>query len=140
MMFSSLLRPLARLAGGLVAAICLLAVVADARAQSGLQSFSGFGLGNDAPMVTAGGFFTPAAAGKPAILFVTSDINPGWHIYSITQKSGGPVTTKIKLDKSPDVKLLGDFKATVAPKVHEYADIWPNLPVEEHEGKVTWAA
>ena len=120
--------------------------VARAPAQSGLQPLSGFGtnsaggLGADAPMVKASGFFTAPAAGKPAMLAVAAEIEPGWHIYSITQAAGGPIQTKIKIGKSSELKLAGDFKAVEPPKAHRYPEIWPNLSVEEQDGRVTWIA
>ncbi len=88
----------------------------------------------------ASAYFTVAAPGKPAMLYVTAEIAPDWHIYSITQKPGGPIKTRIKLTESKAFKLAGEFKAQKDPTLHKYADIWPDLKVEEHEGTVTWAA
>lgn len=90
--------------------------------------------------VKASAYFTTAAGGKPAILFVTADVAPDWHIYSITQKPGGPNKSRIKLTASPDFKLAGEFKPEKQPAVHKYDDVWPGLSVEEHEGRVTWSA
>ena len=82
----------------------------------------------------------PAEGKRPAKLVIAAQIAPGWHTYSITQAPNGPIRSKIKLPPSSDYRLLGDFTASPAAEVHEYADIWPGLKVEEHTGKVTWQA
>ncbi len=121
---------------------CLL-IGGPARGQ-GLQPLSGFGLGGSSDAggqkLKASGYFTAAANGKPAMLFVTAELSPGWHTYSLTQAPGGPLKTKIKLNASADYKLAGEFQPNPPPTVHHYDDIWPNLPVEEHDGRVTWSA
>ncbi len=126
---------------GAFVAIAFLAGAAPTRlvAQDGLLQLGGSG-GAEADMVKASGYFTPAVGGKPAALVVTAEVAPGWHIYSITQQPGGPVKTKIKLTPSPDYKLAGEFRPLKPAEVHHYDDIYPNLPVEEHQGRVTWAA
>jgi hypothetical protein len=48
------------------------------------------------------------------------------------------VKSKLKIAEAPDFKLAGEFKAINPPAVHHYDDIWPGLPVEEYEKKVTW--
>jgi DsbC/DsbD-like thiol-disulfide interchange protein len=37
-------------------------------------------------------------------------INPGWHVYSLTQESGGPVAMKVQLDPSPPFALSPPVK------------------------------
>jgi len=53
--------------------------------------------------------------------------------------TGGPLKTKLKLTASPDFKV-GEFKPEKSATVHHYEDIYPGLPVEEHEGQVVWTA
>ena len=94
--------------------------------------------------------FTKAEGKLPAQLTITADIPAGWHIYSLTQRSGGPLPTHIKfqppLTKAGDAKanadfiLKGDFKADPAPDVHTDPAAYGNLPLEEHTGRVTWTA
>jgi suppressor for copper-sensitivity B len=126
----------------LVVMLCLL-IGSTARGQ-GLQPLSGFGLGGSSDAggqkLKASGYFTAPANGKPAMLYVTAELSPGWHTYSLTQAPGGPLKTKVKLNPSADYKLAGDFQPNPPPTVHHYDDIWPNLAVEEHEGRVTWSA
>jgi len=126
----------------LAAAVMLLVGVVDAQ---GLQPLSDFGLNPTAESaggekLKASAYFTAAGNGKPAVLYVTAELAPGWHTYSTTQAPGGPNKTRIKLKASPDYKLAGEFQPAPSPTVHHYDDIWPNLPVEELEGRVTWSA
>src|SRR5262245_23811730 len=67
--------------------------------------------------VKASGYFTLRSGSQEGTLYVTAEMAPGWHIYSITQAPGGPLKTKIKLTPSPAYKLTGEFKALEAPKV-----------------------
>src|SRR6185295_7212846 len=81
----------------------------------------------------------PAAGNKPALLSITAKIQPGWHIYSLTQKPGGPVKSVITIDtkKSSDVKLLGKFDPN-PPPAKSIEPLFNNLEVESHEKEVTW--
>ncbi len=66
----------------------LLLLVGGMAQGQGLQSLSGFGLsGSDAggQKLKASGYFTAAANGRPAMLFVTAELAPDWHTYSLTQ-------------------------------------------------------
>ena len=81
----------------------------------------------------------PSNGGQHAELQITARVQPGWHIYSITQKSGGPKPTKINLVDSDQYRLLGQFVAVPPATVHHY-EFWPDLDVEEHEDQVTWSA
>ncbi|MDG2206706.1 MAG: cytochrome c biogenesis protein CcdA [Pirellulales bacterium] len=76
--------------------------------------------------------------GAKAELRITTKIIPGWHIYSITQKPGGPKPTRINLVASNRYRIAGDFVAVPPAVVHHY-DFWPDLDVEEHEQQVTWS-
>ncbi|HEY4310683.1 MAG TPA: thioredoxin family protein [Pirellulales bacterium] len=94
--------------------------------------------GNAGP-VTVTARIAPASDSGPAQLVVTADVAPGWHIYSLTQKPGGPVKSKITVEPSTDVKLAGEFKSATAPDIHP-EPAFDNLPVEAHEGRVVWTA
>ena len=56
--------------------------------------------------------------GQQAELQITARVQTGWHIYSITQKPGGPKPTRINLDASDDYKLLGKLVAVPPATVH----------------------
>ncbi len=98
------------------------------------------GFGGEEGELTVTAEVLPAEGKQPAKLSITAEIPPGWHIYSLTQKAGGPVTSKIKLPESKQYKLLGDFSADPPPKVHTAPDLYGDLKLEEHEGSVTWQA
>lgn len=94
------------------------------------------------PVVAITAQFATPKDNKPARLFVTAVIDPGYHIYSITQptsKSGNPTVTKIVLKLPDGVQQLAPFKATVAPK-SEREELYGDLPIETHAGTVTWFA
>ena len=81
----------------------------------------------------------PPAGTRPAQLSISIDIPDGWHTYSITQPANGPNRTLIKLDRSDEYKLAGDYTVDPAPHVHT-DDAFPGVPQEEHTGHVTWTA
>ena len=81
----------------------------------------------------------PSNGGQHAELQIIARVQPGWHIYSITQKPGGPKPTRVNLIASDHYRLLGQFVAVPPATVHHY-DFWPDLDVEEHEDQVMWSA
>jgi suppressor for copper-sensitivity B len=82
--------------------------------------------------------FTAAKADEPARLYITAELEEGWHTFSVTQPKGGPRPTKIVLAPSDDYKLLEkSFTASPPPEIH-YSDVWPGLPLEEHSHRVVW--
>lgn len=66
----------------------------------------------------------PAKAGQTAKAVITAKIEPGWHLYSLTQPSGGPRPTRITIDETGPFKASG--KAT-QPKPKVAAD--PNFSI-----------
>jgi thiol:disulfide interchange protein len=98
--------------------------------------------GNEKSVVAVKGRFSAPTADKPGRLFITATIEPGWHIYSITQPtrdSGNPPVTKIDVKLPNGVRRLGPFKASPAPK-SEREELYGDLPIETHSGTVTWYA
>ncbi|MDH3718006.1 MAG: protein-disulfide reductase DsbD family protein [Planctomycetota bacterium] len=142
--FVGSLWPAVRWATPLIGVTVLLSIaVATASGQPGGfpdLGLSGFGSGGAAGQkVTISAAILPPEAGRPATLSVTADILPGWHIYSITQKKGGPRTTLIQLAEANNYRLTGPFQSTSAPKIHQ-EKFWPGLDIEEHENRVSWTA
>jgi thiol:disulfide interchange protein len=84
----------------------------------------------------------PGTADKPDVLAVTATLEEGWHLYSVTQKSGGPRPTRIVLAADSARSLAGAFVPDAAPTSHEAEDVpaWKGLVIEEHAGTVTWRA
>jgi thiol:disulfide interchange protein len=84
--------------------------------------------------------FTAPTAERPAVLMVTAEIAPLWHVYSLTQPAGGPTKTKIELTSSPEYQLAGPFRSQPQPTSRVDNEAWVGLTIEEHAGRVTWYA
>lgn len=128
----------------LLAAVVLLAGAASADEPKlelpGQLGLGGFGdVGNEAE-VTYTARWEAQNGGPGGQLIVTAKIIPGWHVYSVSQKKGGPQGTKFRLLSEPPLTVTGEFRPDKAPVAHRYEDIWPGLDVEEHEGTVNWRA
>ena len=85
---------------------------------------------------------TIEATADTKVLSVIAVLGPGWHLYSLDQKPGGPKPTKISLDPTSGFLSSSAFTATPPPtkKTIEGVPGWEGLVVEEHTGKVTWTA
>jgi suppressor for copper-sensitivity B len=144
----------------LVGGWCACAWAGPARAADLAQALSGPAAGTSSTG-TGGGFdplalvtgelgspvsvratIEPAAAGQPDVLAISATLEEGWHLYSITQKPGGPLATRIALAADSPRQAAGRFQPDVPPRSHPVDDIpaWKGLVVEEHEGTVTWRA
>lgn len=98
------------------------------------------GAADGSPLVAVSAAFSLDKTGRSGRLAITAKIAEGWHIYSITQLSGGPVKSKIKLDKNPGLKVTGDFTPSPPPESHVDDLAFKGLALEEHAGTVTWTA
>jgi len=125
-----------RLAAGSLAALLLFGT--DLPANGQLNGPLNLG-GQQSNSLTIQAEFTAATDDKPAMLFVRATIDPGWHVYSISQQPGGPIKTEIKVAPSDQYELTGPFRANQEPIV-SFEEFWPGLPIEEHEGQVVWYA
>ncbi len=72
------------------------------------------------------------APGRAVEVTLQADIEKGWHIYSLTQKPGGPIPLRIQLVGAADVAVRGAIKA---PRPVTKFD--PNFGIETelHRGK-----
>jgi suppressor for copper-sensitivity B len=84
----------------------------------------------------------PGSKGGPDILAVTAFIEDGWHLYSVSQQSGGPMATRITVATDSPRQVDGPFVPDAQPHVRQVDDVpaWKGLPIEEHSGEVTWRA
>jgi thiol:disulfide interchange protein DsbD len=109
----------------------------------GTYSISGLGAVGSAngaePIVKVSGGFTVPAADGSSQLVLTAEIMPGWHIYSLSQGTGGPVASRVEVDKNDNVHLSGAFQPTVLPDAKR-EPAFDNLMIETHQNKVTWFA
>ena len=125
-----------------VGALCLVAVCQAAlvspAADDPLAAINA-ALGSPVQIAAA---IEPGTAGSPDVLAVTATLEPGWHLYSLTQKPGGPRPTKITIATDSPRRIAGGFKPDSPPDAHPVDDIpsWKGLVVEEHAGSVTWRA
>lgn len=79
--------------------------------------------------------------GQSAKVLITARIDPGWHLYSLTQPSGGPNATKITIDEGGPLVLDGKPQQ---PKPREAVDPvftppgGPDFIVQTFEKEVTF--
>ncbi len=110
-------------------------MAADTRAQ-----FGDFGA-NNAPKVEVSAEFQLKADSKTdGVLTVTATVIDGFHIYSVTQKKGGPLPTRISLIQPEEGVTLGAFTPDKPATIHHYKEAYGDLDIEEHRGKVVWTA
>lgn len=121
---------------------CFLWLLVSLNAVSLFQAdgLAQFGAG-DAPKVTAKAEFQMKAGSKTeGVVSITATVVEGFHIYSVTQKKGGPLPTIISVvDPAGGVKL-GDFTPAQPAEIHQYEAAYGDLDIEEHKGKITWTA
>jgi thiol:disulfide interchange protein len=74
--------------------------------------------------VSISGRLEPAQVkqGQRAKILITAKIDPGWHLYSLTQPPGGPIATKITIDEGNPLQMDGKPQQ---PKPKEAVD--PNF-------------
>ncbi len=127
----------------LVSAVLGVAISALGQPELGAPGSTGGALpgatAGEAKKVAVQAQFTAPAGTTPGRLFITATIEPGWHIYSVTQRPGGPIATKIDVTPPPGIGLAGKFQPSVAPDVTK-EPAFENLPIETHHGTVTWNA
>ena len=58
-------------------------------------------------------------SGRTVALTLQADIAKGWHIYSLTQRAGGPIPLTIKLVDAADVIVRGVIKAPQPERVFD---------------------
>ena len=124
----------------------LLATISPVHAQKKGLDFGSLGLpeipeaaetASDQPIAYAAQY-TLEASGAAGQLQVTATVEPDWHTYSTTQPPGGPKPTRIMVASSK-IELTGPFTSDAAPHVNS-SDLYPGVPIEEHDLRVTWSA
>ena len=69
--------------------------------------------------------------GAEVAVTVVAAIEPDWHIYSLTQKEGGPIALSISVPSGEPFVLAG---AVSGPKPEVQSDATLGIPVEWHSG------
>lgn len=119
-------------------ATLLLLGQSSAVAQFGKGLSQGGGKSNGPAQLTASGVIVPPTGDQPAVLVIQGALEDDLYTYSITQGPGGPVQTKLKLDKS-DKFAVGEFLPIEDPKSAP-EPAFDNIIVEKHMGGAIWYA
>jgi len=122
-----------------LAALIAVPAAAQLDVPPGLQ-FGGLGGGNaSSDPVAISANFIVAPDGRTGTLQVSAEVQPSWHVFSVTQRPGGPIKTTLQLGENAGVKLAGEFQPDAAP--HSKAEpLFEGLTVESHEQRVVWSA
>jgi suppressor for copper-sensitivity B len=96
------------------------------------------GEGDRVPKFDAG--FTRPGPDGTVQLFISATLPPGSHTYSITQPPGGPLATRITVDRSAEANIIGKFQPVERPHIEHDEDAFPGLPLETHSSNVKWVA
>ena len=68
----------------------------------------------------------------PSEIKLEAKILKGWHLYSITQKQGGPIPTLIHIPSDQAFELSSGIDSS-APEIHHDESF--DMDVEQHEGQ-----
>lgn len=117
----------------------VLTTIAAAGIGSAAPAMAQFG-GGPARHIHYSAAIAPGTDSQPAHLIVTGTADEKWNTYSLTQPTGGPQRTKIKLADGQSVALAGPFAPNVAFKRNSYEKIWPGVPIQERVGTWQWVA
>lgn len=101
----------------------------------GLPGLSG--ASNEDP-VSFSGEYKIVAGGRDGVLSVKASIKPSWHVYSTTQKAGGPIGSRLKVEPSNDFQMTRPFIADRLPHVEPPGDF--PVPSEKFSEEVIWTA
>ncbi len=81
----------------------------------------------------------PEKSDADAYLVVNAKIENGWHLYSITQPSGGPIRGKFTFAPSDEYQFVHPLRT--ASDMHvEISDIFDGLRIESHLDNADWIA
>lgn len=137
-----------------VAVLLVLATLAMPIGRPTASAQDDFGVGSDVfPNFTLGEFGDDQQVTDPVtlrteyridangvgVVTVTAEIAKRWHLYSVSQKPGGPLPTKITVTGPADVKVTGSFQPDQQPS-KSVSSVYGGLTIEEHDGSVTWSA
>lgn len=86
--------------------------------------------------IVGGGAPRTVVSGQTVRIVLEADIDKGWHIYSLTQKPGGPVPLRFQLIGAADVGVRGGIRA---PKPVTKFDKNFGIETELHSGKARFS-
>ncbi len=129
-----------RLVVAFLAVTASSAAIAQSDVETGLSVFPSIDLGGVAPAAGEHATFTATlerTAPHRGKLTVQAEMQPEWHIYSLTQPAGGPTPTKIELVSQPGIKLTGPLEPDQPPHITSN-EAWPGLSIEQYDDAVSW--
>lgn len=126
-----------RTQSGLRAALFVLAASAFLVAIGAAEPSNAVASGGPQPVVSVSATFTAPDADHVSVLYIQAKIQPGWHIYSVTQPDGGPVRSSVNLPGDQEILPLGKVRSWPKPVV-KTESAFKDLPIETHEEEVTW--
>ena len=104
------------------------------------SQFGGDPFASDEPQVKLSATFELIEGTLEGRINVTAEVREDQHIYSVNQQPRGPTKSTITVVAGQGVELTGPFQPDTPPTIKFFQDIYPDLPIEEHEGTVTWSA
>ncbi|WP_146391137.1 protein-disulfide reductase DsbD family protein [Allorhodopirellula solitaria] len=73
------------------------------------------------------------------VIAVDVTLQSPWHIYSLTQPTGGPLPTKLSLVDAESLEIVGDWRSDSVPK-RSVSQEFGGITIEEHDGNVQFFA
>ncbi|MGE3775994.1 MAG: cytochrome c biogenesis protein CcdA [Pirellulaceae bacterium] len=102
-----------------------------------LNQLGGGGNADEGNELTLSGEYSVFPGTTQGILSVRAEMAPTWHIYSMTQKPGGPLASRLTVAPQSGVRLTRPFTPSQPPQVKQEAF---SVPSEYHEDEVIWSA
>ena len=100
-------------------------------------SLGGFGQPTEPPITWSAHYY--GVGRETARLEVAAQIGANWHLYSLTQKPGGPLPTKLTIESPSSVTLTDVFRPDTEPQ-KAVSKTFKGLTVEEHKDRVVFSA
>ena len=114
-------------------AVLLLAMPATSLARNNFE------IQNSEEPVSLLAYFKVKPGSRQGKIYIEATIEPGWHLYSVTQPPGGPTRSRMKLVDEDTFTLIGPWEPDEQPHVKFDTEIY-KIDIESHEFGVIWSA
>ena len=98
-----------------------------------------FEIQNSEEPVSLLAYFKVKPGSRQGKIYIEATIEPGWHLYSVTQPPGGPTRSRMKLVDEDTFTLIGPWEPDEQPHVKFDTEIY-KIDIESHEFGVIWSA
>jgi DsbC/DsbD-like thiol-disulfide interchange protein len=61
----------------------------------------------------------PVKPGNKVAIELSAEVQDGWHVYGLTQVSGGPIPLRVSVDENATAQAVGATSGTVPVKKHD---------------------